>query len=149
MKKQSGFTLIELMIAVAIVAILASVALPSYQQYLVRGRIPEATSQLAAKRVQMEQWFQDNRTYAVTAPATNAGSLDTTSSQYFDFSALDNGGADTRTGSGYTLFARGKGPMTGFTYTINQANVRSTTVSGVSGWTGNANCWVTRKGGQC
>ena len=149
MKKQPGFTLIEVMITVAIVAILASVALPSYQQYVMRGRIPEATSGLAAKRVQMEQWFQDNRTYAATAPATNAGTPDTTSSQYFNFSALDDGGNDTRSANGYTLFARGKGPMAGFTYTINQANLRSSTVTGVNGWSGNANCWVTRKGGKC
>jgi type IV pilus assembly protein PilE len=39
--------------------------------------------------------------------------------------------------------------MTAFSYTINQANVRSSTVSGLSGWTGNATCWVTKKGGVC
>ncbi len=144
MKRQTGFTLIEVMITVAIVAILASVALPAYQQYVMRGRIPEATSQLAAKRVQMEQWYQDNRTY-VGAPA---GNLDDTSSQFFDFSAAD-GGTETRTASAYTLTARGKAAMTGFVYTINQANVRSTTITGVNGWTGNANCWVTKKGGVC
>lgn len=145
MKKHSGFTLIEVMITVVIVAILAAVALPAYNQYVMRGRIPEATSGLAAKRVQMEQWFQDNRSYA-DAPA---GEDDANASQNFDFSAFDDGGADTRTGTGYTLFARGKGAMTGFTYSVNQANRRSTTVTGVADWAGNANCWVTRKGGAC
>ena len=71
MNKQSGFTLIELMIVVAIVGILATIAYPSYTDYVIRGRIPDATSGLAAKRVQMEQFFQDNRTY-VGAPACAA-----------------------------------------------------------------------------
>lgn len=145
MKKHSGFTLIELMVVVAIVAILAAVALPQYSSYVTRGRIPEATSQLAAKRVRMEQWFQDNRTYV----GATAGNNDVGSSQFFDFSAIDDGGTDTRTATGYTLFARGKGAMTGFTYTVNQANTRTSAVAGHSGWAGNAACWVTRQGGQC
>lgn len=145
MNKQSGFTLIEIMIVVAIIAILAAVALPQYNSYVMRGRIPEATANLAAKRVRMEQWFQDNRTYV----GATVGNNDATTSQFFDFSALDGGGADTRTTSGYTLFARGKGPMTGFTFTVNQANTRTSTVTGHSGWDGNASCWITRKGGMC
>ncbi len=47
----AGFTLIELMIAVAVVAILAAVALPSYQDYVRRGNIPEATSALGQGRI--------------------------------------------------------------------------------------------------
>ncbi len=59
----SGFTLIEMMITVAIVAILASVALPSYSEYVLRSKTEEATSGLAELRVRMEQYFQDNRKY--------------------------------------------------------------------------------------
>lgn len=145
MKKHSGFTLIEVMIVVAIIGILAAVALPQYNSYVMRGRIPEATANLATKRVRMEQWFQDNRTYV----GATAGNNDTTTSQFFDFSALDDGGADTRTATGYVLTARGKGPMTGFTFTVNQANARASTVVGHTGWAGNAGCWITRKGGLC
>lgn len=143
--KTTGFTLIEVMITVAIVAILAAVALPSYRNYTIRGKIPEATGQLQTKRVRMEQFFQDNRTYV----AGTAGNADTTSSQYFDFSSLNDGGTDTRSATGYTLFARGKGSMAGFTFTVDQANVKSSAVTGVSGWSGNATCWVTRSGGAC
>ena len=67
MKAQSGFTLLELMIVVVVVAILASIAYPAYTDYIIRSRIPEATSTLATKRIQMEQWFQDNRTYLTTS----------------------------------------------------------------------------------
>lgn len=145
MQKQSGFTLIEVMITVAIIAILSAVALPAYQNYVIRGRIPDATANLASMRVRMEQFYQDNRTY-VGAPAGNAN---TTASAFFDFSAANDGGTDTRSATGYTLYARGKGPMTGFTFTINQANTRTSTVTGVSGWSGNGSCWVTRTGGVC
>ena len=139
MKAQHGFTLIELMVTVVIVAILAAIAVPSYTAYVVRGKIPDATSNLATKRVQMEQYFQDNRTY-VGAPACNA---DTTTSQYFTFSCPTAPTAVT-----YTLQALGTGTMAGFTYTLDQDN-NKVTVAAPAGWTTSATCWVTKKDGTC
>lgn len=132
----AGFTLVELMVTVAIVGILASIALPSYRDYVTRGRIPEALGTLAAKRVQLEQFFLDNRTY-VGAPACTAAS-----SSYFAFSCT------TQTATAYTLQAAGQGAMAGFTYTINQNNVKATTAV-PSGWSTSTTCWVTKKGGVC
>ena len=148
MKVNRGFTLIELLVTIVIVGILASIALPSYRDYVVRSQLPEAFNTLAAQRVKMEQYFQDNKTYLPPSGQTNAGDDDTTSSKYFNFSAKP-GGAETRTATGYTLTATGKAAMTGFQYTIDQAGVKTSTVNGISGWTGNASCWVIKEGGQC
>lgn len=134
----NGFTLIELMVAVAIVAILASIALPNYNDYVTRSRISEATSGLAAKRVRLEAYFDNNRTY-VGAPDCAS---DATTSASFTFSC------STATASAYTIQALGKVAMAGFTYTINQANAKATT-SVPSGWTSSTSCWVQRRDGSC
>ena len=63
MKQQRGFTIIELMIAVAIIAILAAIALPAYEDYVRRAKLTEAFTALADFRVRMEQFYQDNRRY--------------------------------------------------------------------------------------
>lgn len=129
--KNSGFTLIELMIAVAIVAILASVALPSYQDYVRRGRIPEATSGLGQGRIIMEQWFQDNRTY-VGARCPGA-------TQSFAFVC------DPQTADTFTITANGIGTMAGFTYRINQIG----TMTSATPWGNGATCWIARRGDAC
>jgi len=140
MKTQHGFTLLELMIVVAVVGILTMVAVPSYKDYVTKGKIPEATANLATKRVQMAQFFQDTRTY-VGATACNA---DSSTSQSFDFSC-----SPAPTATTYTLQAVGKGSMAGFTYTINESNAKATTAV-PSGWgTAPITCWVTKKGGAC
>src|SRR2546423_8505483 len=58
-----GFTLIEVLIVVAIVGVLAAIALPNYSDYVKRGKIIEATQRLSEARVKMEQFFLDNRKY--------------------------------------------------------------------------------------
>ena len=69
MKKNAGFTLIELMVAVVIVAILAAVAYPAYQDSVRKGRRVDAKVALMDAAQIMERYFTENMTYA-TAPTT-------------------------------------------------------------------------------
>src|SRR5580704_18967202 len=66
--RSQRFTLIELMIVVAIVAILTTIAYPNYRDYVIRGQLVDATQGLAAVRANMERYFQDNRSYATVGP---------------------------------------------------------------------------------
>ena len=152
LKAQRGFTLIEVMIVVLIIAILAAIAVPSYTDYITRSRIIEATAGLGDARSKMEQFFQDNRTYptgCVVAPAVpGATTIQVSALQYFDLAC---GGFGVNT---YTVTANGKGPMAGFTYTINQDGVKTSAFSGSgnsAGYTAASpnTCWVLRKGGYC
>lgn len=74
MQRSSGFTLIELMITVVIVAILVSVALPSYQDYVRRGVRSAGQQVLADIAQRQEQYFLDARQYA-TGIGTAAGEI--------------------------------------------------------------------------
>ncbi|RKZ35398.1 MAG: general secretion pathway protein GspH [Gammaproteobacteria bacterium] len=69
----AGFTLIELMIVVAIIGILAAIAVPAYQNYITESRRSVATADLSELGTRLERFFSDNNTYAGATVGTAAG----------------------------------------------------------------------------
>jgi len=136
--------LIELMIAVAIVAILAAIAIPSYTEYVRRGRITEAFAALSGMRVKMEQYFQDNRTYVGACAVGTIAPLPANTANF----AYACAGLGLTT---YTITAAGQAGSTlaGFQYTLDQSNARTTVMAAPSTWPSNPACWVVKRDGSC
>jgi prepilin-type N-terminal cleavage/methylation domain-containing protein len=143
-QRNKGFTLIELMVTVAIVAMLVAIAYPSYRNYVIRGQLTNATNGLSAVSANMERYFQDNRTYVAANGFTPPCS---TATPYGTFTVSC---PTTPTATTYQLQAVGSGNTAGFSFFIDQQSNQSSTVAppAPSGWTSCTTGWET-KAGQC
>jgi type IV pilus assembly protein PilE len=132
-KKQRGMTLIELMIVIAIVAILASIAIPAYGRYVMRANRVDATAALLRLAAAQERFYLQNNTYgtaaAVGVPATENG-----------FYALAVTANDA---TGFTATATAQGRQLDDddcqVFSINQLGQRTSTDGG--GADTSATCW--------
>lgn len=144
-RTNQGFTLIEVMITVAIIGILAAVAYPSYTDYVRKSQIQEAFSNLSTYRAKLEQYYQDNRAFAASSTATTCGGAAATT-----LTAAELGGeiefftytcTPSDSGQGYTITATGSaGAAPGNTYTLDHTGARATTQ--FKGSTSTATCWL-------
>lgn len=160
MRHTTGFTLIEMMITVAIIAIIAAVALPSYRDYVVRSTFAEATGNLADLRVKMEQYYMDNRRYSTDAAGATCGipggnAPTAANARYFQYICEPRAVTAGIGAQEFLLTARGNAAqgLGGIDFTVNHANTRATVVTASSTMASNgyadAACWVRKKPTQC
>jgi type IV pilus assembly protein PilE len=146
----AGFTLVEAMVTVAVLAIVAAIALPSYAEFVQRGKLVEARVGLADMRTRLEQHFLDARAYPVACVAPADGPAPPGQiylpgqARYFTIDCA-------LTPTTYTITATGNpaGGMAGFAFTIDETDARRT-IALPARWNGAGSaCWVSRRSGEC
>jgi type IV pilus assembly protein PilE len=131
-KSSSGFTLIELMIVVAIMAVLVAIGIPSYSSYVLKGKLTEGQTLLSDLQLREEQYYADNRAYADGMTPRTAG-------KYFTNTSCVTSSAN----QSYICTARMTSPS--YSYTVNDGGAKTTTKPDNS----TASCWLTSDSGTC
>ncbi len=138
-----GFSLIELMIALAIAAIITVFTVPSSRDHVLRSRIPEATSGLLLTGMRLEQHYQDHRSYANAASHCGVA-LPATGQFTFSCTVPADGQSFLLTANG-----RGDGSMATFGYTLDHHGTQRTTALPSEWGRVPADCWIEKRQAAC
>ena len=95
MTKQSGFTLIELMVVVAIVGVLSAIAIPQYQNYVARAQVAEGFSLLASGKMAVSEYYNENGSFPTDNATARLGAANTIIGKYVGSVTVGNAGALT------------------------------------------------------
>jgi type IV pilus assembly protein PilA len=90
-KVQKGFTLIELMIVIAIIGILAAIAIPAYQDYTIRSQVTEGLNLAADLKAGVAEWYAQNGSWPVDETSLGVAAPTDKSGKYVEQVAVDNG----------------------------------------------------------
>lgn len=135
-KWNRGFTLVEMLIVVAVIGVLMSIALPSYNDYMMKGKMAEAMTVLSDLQAREEAYYTDNRAYAALTPRTGQVTYFTTTS----CATTTVGGLANQ---GYTCTATSS--TLGYSYTVDQTGAKTTVKPGGS----TVACWLKTPNGSC
>jgi type IV pilus assembly protein PilE len=140
--RMRGMTLVELMVVLAVIAILSSIAVANYRQYVVRSNRTDATSALLRIQVAEEKYFLQNNTYTTDvtdAPPTGLGVASPTTNGFYTLAVTGNPGSTNNIATSFLATATATGSQTQdtscATLTINDQGQRGSSPSASS------TCW--------